>query len=97
VAAYINDRTYREWHEHDYERLPWDQVNNELSSEAMSLGLKIKFDNLSKNLKSLPFPVSGAPQRSSSWSSKKYLTTTMADVGAGKTANTHNHITSSAD
>jgi hypothetical protein len=31
---------------------------------TMSLGQKIKFDNLSKNLKSLPFPVSGAPQRS---------------------------------
>ena len=72
VAAYIYDRTYREWREHDYESLPWDQVNNELYSEAMSLGLKIKFDNLSKNLKSLPFPVSGAPQRSSLWSSKKY-------------------------
>ena len=65
VAAYIYDRTYREWREHDYESLPWDQVNNELYSEAMSLGLKIKFDNLSKNIKSLPFPVSGAPQRSS--------------------------------
>ena len=38
----------------------------------MFLGLKIKFDNLSKNLKSLPFPVSGAPQRSSLWISKKY-------------------------
>ena len=72
VAAYIYDRTYREWREHDYESLPWDQVNNELYSEAMSLGLKIKFDNLSKNLKSLPFPVSGAPQRSTLWSSKKY-------------------------
>ena len=30
VAAYIYDRTYREWREHDYESLPWDQVNNEL-------------------------------------------------------------------
>ena len=39
---------------------------------TMSLGQKIKFDNLSKNLKSLPFPVSGAPQRSSLWISKKY-------------------------
>jgi hypothetical protein len=44
------------------------QVNNELYSEVMSLSLKVKFDNLSKNIKSLPFPVSGAPQRSS----KKY-------------------------
>jgi hypothetical protein len=25
VAAYIYDRTYREWREHDYESLPWDQ------------------------------------------------------------------------
>ena len=41
------------------------QVNNELYSEVMSLSLKVKFDNLSKNIKSLPFPVSGAPQRSS--------------------------------
>jgi hypothetical protein len=30
VAAYIYDRTYRKWREHDYESLPWDQVNNEL-------------------------------------------------------------------
>ena len=44
------------------------QVNNELYSEVMSLSLKVKFDNLSKNIKSFPFPVSGAPQRSS----KKY-------------------------
>ena len=47
MAAYIYDRTNGEWREHDYESLPWDQVNNELYSEAMSLGLKIKFDNLS--------------------------------------------------
>jgi hypothetical protein len=52
VAAYIYDRTCREWREHHYERLPWDQVNNELYSEAMSLSLKVKFDNLSKNIKS---------------------------------------------
>ena len=32
-------------------------VNIELYSEAMSLCLKGKFDNLSKNIKSLPFPV----------------------------------------
>jgi hypothetical protein len=57
VAAYIYDRTCRECREHHYESLPWDQVNNELYSEAMSLNLKVKFDNLSKNIKSLPFPV----------------------------------------
>ena len=55
VAAYIYDRTYIEWREYDYKSLPWDQVNNELY-------------NLSKNIKSLPFPVSGVSQRSS----KKY-------------------------
>ena len=57
----------------------------------MSLGLKIKFDNLRKNLKSLPFPVSGAPRNIVT-----ALTTTMADVSAGKTANTHMYAKSVA-
>ena len=68
TAAFIYDRTFREWREHDWEKLPWDQVNNELYSEAMSLGLKIKFDTLSKSsvvTKSHPFPGTGAPNRSS--------------------------------
>lgn len=66
VAAFIYDRTFREWREHDFRYLPWDQVNNELYSDAMALGLKIKFDQLkNQSLKKSPFLQTGAPEESS--------------------------------
>jgi L-rhamnose isomerase len=65
VAAFIYDRTFREWREYDWDKLRWDHINTELYSEAMTLGLKVKFDSLSKGTRyKQPFPTSGAPAKS---------------------------------
>jgi hypothetical protein len=75
IAAFHYDRAFREWLEHDWGKLPWDQVNNELYSEAVFLGLTVKFNSLkgttSQGQKILgqtgasPFPSTGVPMRNS--------------------------------
>jgi hypothetical protein len=66
VAAFIYDRTFREWREYDWDKLRWDHINTELYSEAMTLGLKVKFDSFSKGTRyKQPFLTSQAPAKSS--------------------------------
>ncbi|XP_062602455.1 uncharacterized protein LOC134264174 [Saccostrea cucullata] len=74
IAAFNYDRTFREWREHDWKKLPWDQVNNELYTESVSLGITAKFNSLkgtgqSQNKSSLsrgpPFLSAGVPLRNS--------------------------------
>ena len=66
VAAFIYERTCREWREYDWDKLPWDHINTELYSEALSLSLKVKFDSVSKGTSyKQPLLTNGAPTKSS--------------------------------
>lgn len=41
IAAFMYDKTFRQWRETAGVYLPWDQVNSELYNDASILGYKL--------------------------------------------------------
>lgn len=56
IAAFMYDKTFRQWRETAWVYLPWDQVNSELYNDAMHLGLQIKLNLNGKLLSTKTMP-----------------------------------------